>query len=185
MCTGVPTVQAPSAPHLGNCLDLKGNLYYKKLEVGDIIYNPYQKLVAKVIKWKTRLCEVKVYASYIQPSDIPALESDPLSDVHTSEWSFQDFIIHTKATRDSECIYAQVSPFSRELSHPFELNSYITDPDCTSCRKRKAKDRLTYPRGIPANGGALQSSQAWPEVPTINWPTNPIPTDYKEYTGWN
>jgi hypothetical protein len=69
VCTGVPTVQAPSAPHLGNCLDLRGNPYYKKLEVGDIIYNPYQKLVAKVIKWKSRLCQVKVYASF-KASDI-------------------------------------------------------------------------------------------------------------------
>ena len=58
----VATVQEPPTPHLGNCLDLRGNPYYKKLKIGDIVYNPYQKLVAKVIKWKSRLCEVQVYA---------------------------------------------------------------------------------------------------------------------------
>ena len=47
---------------ISNCMDLRGNPYYKKLEVGNIFYNLYQKIAAKVIKWKSQLCEVHVYA---------------------------------------------------------------------------------------------------------------------------
>ena len=50
VCVSVPTVQERCNPHIGNCLDLTRNPYYKKLEVGDIVYNPYQKLVGKVVK---------------------------------------------------------------------------------------------------------------------------------------
>ena len=45
-----PSGQEPYVPHLGNYLDLRGDQYHKKLEVSNIVYNPYQKLFANVIK---------------------------------------------------------------------------------------------------------------------------------------
>ena len=43
---------------MGDELDAEGNLYYKKLEVDDIVYNPCTWDIAIVLSWKNN--EVRV-----------------------------------------------------------------------------------------------------------------------------
>ena len=114
------------APRLGDVLDSEVNPYYKKLEIGDIVYNPYTWDVARVLSWKNSKVKVNVYAAYrfidherrIHPfsaSNQPRME----------EWPIRDFIIYSKIVRYSRHIFLQVSPCTRKYSHPFSLETYI------------------------------------------------------------
>ena len=52
----VPHIHSPidparlaGAPHLGDVLGTKGNPYYKKLEIDNIVYNPYTWGITRVL----------------------------------------------------------------------------------------------------------------------------------------
>ena len=111
---------------MGDVLDSEVSPYYKKLEIGDIFYNPYTWDVARVLSWKNSKIKFNVYAAYrfvnherrihhFSTSEQPRLEEYPI----------RDFIIYSKIIRDSRHIFLQVSPCTRKYSHPFSLDTYI------------------------------------------------------------
>jgi hypothetical protein len=80
----LPHVPAPidldrqlGAPHLADVLDSQGNPYYKKLEIDDIIYNPYTLGLGRILSWKDSRVRVNVHAAYRFVN--PERNSNPLS----------------------------------------------------------------------------------------------------------
>ena len=48
---------------MGNVLDTKGNPYYKKLEIDDIIYDPYIWDIDIILSWKGKEVKVDITAA--------------------------------------------------------------------------------------------------------------------------
>ena len=153
----IPSVEKKYTQHLGDCFDTRGNPYYKKLELQDIIYNPFSQVVGEVAKWKSRT-RVLIYAKY---TTLP-LRITPENIEHPEYWNFTDFVIFTKAWRNFNEIYTQVSSFIREFSHPFHLETCITEYQVTQTRDVCSRNmREKHHRGIPSSGSSQQSNSEW------------------------
>ena len=173
----LPHVPAPieldrqlGAPHLADVLDSQGNPYYKKLEIDDIIYNPYTLDLGRVLSWKDDKVRVSVHAAYRFVE--PERNRNPLSATEQPRldiWEIRDFIIYTKVCRDNRLIFCQVSPLSRKLSHPFEIESYIKkrrpgveDQRWMDIEARYKREKvLERVRGNPFQSGAQQFWWDW------------------------
>ena len=93
------------APHLGDVLDSEVSPYYKKLEIGDIFYNPYTWDVARVLSWKNSKVKVNVYAAYRSVDHEHYIHPFSASEQpRLKEWPIRDFIIYSKIIRDSRHI---------------------------------------------------------------------------------
>ena len=144
--------------------DLCGNLFYKKLEIGDTVYNPFSWDVGNVLSWCGR--EVKayiisafmfLYVLHNRSSD--SSSANPIEPI----WKIRDFIIYSQVTRNNSNIFTQVSPYSRDFSYPFELELYTPSKRPES---KRGKMKYKKSRGYPSCAGAQQHNSDWPDIET-------------------
>ena len=115
------------APKLGDVLDTHGKPYHKKLDIDDIAHNPYTWAVGRVLSWKVKEVKFNITSAY----GVVDIRLNRSLDSESEQprlliWTIWDFIIYSQVIRDNVHIFAQVSPYTRELSHPFELEYYVS-----------------------------------------------------------
>jgi hypothetical protein len=110
--------------------DDNGSVFFKKLQVNDRVYNPYTRTFCRVVAWNRGQAKIRAvnkdtsatYSNYVRRIQI---------------WSFGEFVIRLKCSRDNRRLYAQISPYTKEDSaflredprSPAHLRTLSTDPN--------------------------------------------------------
>ena len=113
--------------------DDNGSVFFKKLQVNDRVYNPYTRTFGRVVAWNRGQAKIRAVnkgTSATRPNYVRRIQI----------WSFGEFVIRLKCSRDNRRLYAQISPYTREDSallkeatrSPAHLRTLSTDPNVPS-----------------------------------------------------
>ena len=116
-----PGTVNPLLPNKTQLFDYLGTPFFKKLEIGDSVYNPDTQEFAKVIKWVNRDVTVLVTDCF-QKAHSVATGFIPDSRFQTS-WRFGKFVIALDSPYTLQRPFAHVSPYTRADSHPFPVHN--------------------------------------------------------------
>ena len=83
--------------------------FYKKLKVNDRVHNPYTRTFGRVVTQNRG--QAKIRAVNKGTSDTHSIYVRKIQ-----LWSFGEFVIRLKCSRDNRRLYAQISPYTKEDS---------------------------------------------------------------------
>ena len=89
--------------------DNNGSVFFKKLQVNDRVYNPYTRTFGRVVAWNRGQANIRAVSR-------GTLATRPNYVRRIQIWSFGEFVIRLKCSRDNCRLYAPISPYTKEDS---------------------------------------------------------------------